>query len=83
MLMKGMVLSMEKQYDISFSYTLDFISWTCPNCGEYVEKCGMELYDTDCPNCGQCRNEENDPSDTYNELISVTDDIDIEEEDIF
>lgn len=83
MLMKGMVLNMEKEYDICFSYSLDLITWTCPCCGTYVEQCGDSLYDNECPNCGYERITERDLSDTYDESVEVTDDIDVEEEDIF
>ena len=48
---------MKKDYLISFSYTLDFISWECPNCGNLVEKCGENLYDLDCEECGYQREE--------------------------
>lgn len=57
---------MEKEYEVCYSYTLDFISWDCPKCGAHVEKCGEELYDTDCPECGFNR-EEDYILDTYDE----------------
>ena len=34
------------------SYTLDYITWTCPKCEHVNEQCGVNLYDTTCQECG-------------------------------
>ena len=47
----------EKYYDVNFSYTLDYVSWTCPKCGAFVEKQGADVYDLDCNECGFEREE--------------------------
>ena len=47
----------EKLFDVNFSYTLDYITWTCPQCGHFVEKCGLELDDLECEMCGYIRPE--------------------------
>ena len=45
----------EKTYDVVFSYTLDYVCWTCPRCGELVEKTGEDVYDLECEKCGYLR----------------------------
>ena len=47
----------EKLYNVTFSYTLDYISWTCPKCGAFVSKQGDNLYDLECDECGYTRDE--------------------------
>ncbi len=46
-----------KDYEINFSYTLDYVSWTCPKCGASVEKFGNDIYDLNCDECGYERQE--------------------------
>lgn len=56
---------MEKEYEVTYSYTLDYISWTCPMCETNIEQSGENLWDTTCPECGFEREDTN--RETYDE----------------
>ena len=65
----------EKLYDVNFSYTLDYVSWTCPKCGNFVEKSGADIFDLDCDECGFEREEcslDNDNVTSESETLSYS-----------
>ena len=63
----------EKQYTVNFSYTLDFVTWTCPKCGASVEKFGNDIYDLNCDECGYERQEcQLDSQDTTSDSETLT-----------
>lgn len=42
---------MEKQYEVTFSYTVDYVAWTCPQCDHYNES---ETSFDECIECKEC-----------------------------
>lgn len=53
-------------FEITCSYTLDYVSWTCPKCGTHNENNGVDLWDTECKSCGYDHKQE------YNDVTSET-----------
>lgn len=56
------------EYEVVYSYTLDHITWTCPNCNTQVEETSFD--DNQCPNCqfereGLSMGETYDETETY------------------
>lgn len=55
--------------EINYSYTLDYVSWTCPKCNNYNEKTGEDVFDNFCSECGFTI--DNEPNQTTNETETL------------
>lgn len=41
-----------KSFDVTLSYTLDYVAFTCPRCNYANELQGNDVWDAECKECG-------------------------------